>query len=91
MARVAEIGIEGCANEASPVLFWDFFGQVAIRCGPVSEIGPSLLGRILGLNDIQEGTLEISFKMAETKTSCCSISTISGSFSGLLPRGGRRS
>jgi DNA helicase HerA-like ATPase len=64
--RVAEIGIEGYANEASPVLFWDLFGQAGHPMrATVSEIGPSLLGRILDLNDIQEGTLEIAFKMAD--------------------------
>lgn len=64
--RVAEIGIEGYANEASPVLFWDLFGKEGHPMrATVSEIGPSLLGRILELNGIQEGTLEIAFKMAD--------------------------
>jgi len=66
--RVAQIGIEGYANEANPVLFWDLYGKAGhpVRT-TVSEIGPSLLGRILELNDIQAGTLEIAFKLADDR------------------------
>ena len=64
--RVAQIGIEGYVNEPSPVVFWDMFGAGGHRVRTtVSEIGPSLLGRILELNDIQEGVLEIAFKLAD--------------------------
>jgi uncharacterized protein len=64
--RVAEIGIEGYAHEANPVLFWDLYGKEGhpVRT-TVSEIGPSLLGRILELNDTQAGMLEIVFKLAD--------------------------
>jgi DNA helicase HerA-like ATPase len=64
--RVAQIGIEGYANEANPVLFWDVFGKAGhpVRT-TISEIGPSLLGRILGINDTQVGMLEIAFKLAD--------------------------
>mgnify|MGYP001601469663 CR=1 FL=1 len=64
--RVAQIGIEGYANEASPVVFWDLHGKLGhpVRT-TVSEIGPSLLGRILELNDVQSGVLEIAFKLAD--------------------------
>ncbi|MDD4903326.1 MAG: DUF853 family protein [Candidatus Bipolaricaulis sp.] len=64
--RVAEIGIEGYANEPSPVLFWDLYGKAGHPMrATVSEMGPSLLGRILELNDIQAGTLEIAFTLAD--------------------------
>jgi len=64
--RVAQIGIEGYANEASPVLFWDLFGRSGhpVRA-TISEIGPTLLGRILELNDTQTGVLEIAFKLSD--------------------------
>lgn len=63
---MAQIGIESCAHEASPVVFWDLYGKVGhpVRA-TVSELGPSLLGRILGLNDTQVGVLEIAFKLAD--------------------------
>ena len=64
--RVAQIGIEGYTNEANPVIFWDLYGKSGhpVRT-TISEIGPGLLGRILELNDVQMGTLEIAFKLAD--------------------------
>jgi hypothetical protein len=64
--RVAQTGIQNYAHEASPVLFWDLYGTEGhpIRT-TVSEIGPTLLGRILELNGTQEGVLEIAFKLAD--------------------------
>jgi DNA helicase HerA-like ATPase len=64
--RVAQIGIEGYTNEANPVLFWDLYGKTGhpVRT-TISEIGPSLLGRILEINDVQTGMLEIAFKLAD--------------------------
>ena len=64
--RIAEIGIADYRNEANPVVFWDLYGKLGhpVR-GTVSEIGPTLLGRILELNDTQEGVLEIVFKLAD--------------------------
>jgi DNA helicase HerA-like ATPase len=64
--RVAKIGMEGYVQEPSPVLFWDLYGKAGhpVRT-TVSEMGPSLLGRILELNDTQAGILEIAFKLAD--------------------------
>ncbi|MFT3896407.1 MAG: DUF853 family protein [Thermomonas sp.] len=64
--RVTEIGVPDYRNEANPVVFWDLYGKLGhpVR-GTVSEIGPTLLGRILELNDTQEGVLEIVFKLAD--------------------------
>jgi DNA helicase HerA-like ATPase len=66
--RVSQIGIEGYAHEASPVVFWDLQGKAGhpVRT-TVSEIGPSLLARILEINDIQAGVLEIAFKLADDR------------------------
>lgn len=64
--RVQEIGIDGYASEANPVLFWDVFGKNGHRVRTtISEIGPNLLGRILEINDTQTGMLEIAFKLAD--------------------------
>ena len=64
--RVAQIGIEGYANEASPVVFWDLYGKLGhpVRT-TVSEMGPTLLNRILELNEVQSGVLDIAFKLAD--------------------------
>lgn len=66
LQRVARIGIDGYTHEASPVMFWDVMGVSGhpVRT-TISEIGPSLLGRILELNDTQTGVLEIVFKLAD--------------------------
>src|SRR5215510_13067588 len=66
--RVAQIGLAGYAPEASPVVFWDLYGHEGhpVRT-TVSEMGPALLGRILELNDVQTGTLEIAFKLADDR------------------------
>ncbi len=64
--RVAQIGIEGYANEANPVVFWDLYGKLGhpVRT-TVSEMGPTLLNRILELNEVQSGVLDIAFKLAD--------------------------
>ena len=66
--RVLQIGIEGYTHEASPVLFWDLYGKTGhpVRA-TISELGPTLLGRILELNDTQTGVLEIAFKLADDR------------------------
>jgi len=65
-ARVAEIGVPDYVNEGNPTIFWDLYGKLGhpVRA-TVSEIGPTLLGRMLELNDTQEGVLEIVFKLAD--------------------------
>ncbi len=66
--RIEQIGIEGYTNEGSPVIFWDLYGKLGhpVRT-TVSEMGPTLLGRILELNDTQGGVLDIVFKLADDR------------------------
>jgi DNA helicase HerA-like ATPase len=66
--RVEEIGLDDYTNEGSPVLFWDVYGKSGhpVRA-TISEIGPTLLSRILDLSDAQAGTLEIVFKLADDR------------------------
>ena len=63
--RAKEIGITYAADNF-PVAFWDLFGQSGhpIRAR-VSDMGPLLLARLLELNDVQEGVLNIAFKLAD--------------------------
>ena len=53
---------------APPTVFWDLFGQKGhpVRT-TVSEMGPLLLARMLELNDVQEGVLNIVFKVADAE------------------------
>ncbi len=64
--RAASIGMEDWAPEGSPVLFWDLYGKAGhpVRT-TISEIGPTLLARMLELNDTQEGVLEVMFRLAD--------------------------
>lgn len=66
--RIAQIGIPDYVPEASPVVFWDLSGKNGhpVRV-TISELGPTLLARILELNDIQTGVLEIVFKLADDR------------------------
>ena len=65
-ARVQQIGVEGYASEASPVVFWDLYGKLGhpLRT-TVSEVGPALMSRMLELNDTQAGVMDIAFKLAD--------------------------
>jgi hypothetical protein len=51
---------------ACPVAFWDVYGKAGhpVRA-TVSDMGPLLLGRMLGLNETQEGVLNLVFKVAD--------------------------
>lgn len=52
--------------EACPVVLWDAFGKQGhpVRT-TISEMGPLLLARMLGLNDTQAGVLALAFKVAD--------------------------
>ena len=58
----------GYGYAAYPVRFWDVFGQKGhgVRT-TISEMGPDLLSRLLGLNDTQSGILSIVFRIADEK------------------------
>ncbi|HRJ70147.1 MAG TPA: DUF853 family protein [Beijerinckiaceae bacterium] len=63
--RCQEMGLDYHAQKFS-VVFWDLFGEQGhpIRT-TVSEMGPLLLSRLLQLNEVQEGVLNILFKYAD--------------------------
>ena len=65
-ARAAEIGMSDWTYPDNPVQFWDLFGEQGhpIRT-TVSEMGPLLLARLMDLNDVQEGVLNIAFNVAD--------------------------
>ena len=65
-ARLERLGFAEPAWAPSPVVFWDVFGE---RGHPlratVSDMGPLLLSRLLGLNDTQSGVLTLVFRVAD--------------------------
>ena len=64
--RLKLIGADAPAFAGCPTVFWDMYGDQGhpVRA-TVSDMGPRLLGRILNLNDTQEGVLTLAFKIAD--------------------------
>ena len=64
--RVAALKLADFEFRGSPVTLWDVFGKEGhpIRA-TVSEMGPLLFSRLLGLNDTQAGVLTLVFKIAD--------------------------
>ena len=64
--RINRFGIENFEYKAYPTRFWDIFGEAGIPVRvSVSEMGPVLLARLLGLTEIQQGVLNIVFRVAD--------------------------
>src|SRR4051812_47628873 len=63
--RAKEMGVAFQPDKFSTV-FWDVFGEQGhpVRA-TVSEMGPLLLSRLMDLNDVQEGVLNIAFRVAD--------------------------
>ena len=67
--RIDKFGIRDTFTyKAYPTTFWDIYqqGGHAVRA-TVSDMGPELLSRILGLTPAQEGILHIVFRIADDK------------------------
>ncbi len=66
--RCAEFGIGSPQFGACPVRFFDVYGEQGHPMRTtVSNMGPQLLSRLLGLNDTQEGILNIVFRIADDR------------------------
>lgn len=64
--RAQVIGLTGYAYEAFPTEFWDIYGETGhpVRT-TITELGPLLLGRLMNLNEVQGGVLNLAFKIAD--------------------------
>lgn len=66
--RCAEFGIDNPQFEKCPVRFFDVFGEQGHPMRTtISNMGPQLLSRLLGLSDVQEGVLNIVFRVADER------------------------
>src|SRR6187402_3455370 len=65
LKRAGEMGLKFQPDQFSTV-FWDVFGEQGhpVRA-TVTEMGPLLLSRMLDLNDVQEGVLNVAFRVAD--------------------------
>ena len=66
--RIKRFGLaeEGFKYTAFPTTFWDVYGEKGLPLRTtISEMGPLLLSRILGLNEVQSDILTVIFKIAD--------------------------
>ena len=66
--RIERFGLEeaGFKFDAFPTIFWDVYGEKGLPLRTtISEMGPILLARILGLNETQSDILSVIFKIAD--------------------------
>ncbi|MDH4181045.1 MAG: DUF853 domain-containing protein, partial [Betaproteobacteria bacterium] len=64
--RLTRLGLPEPKLGGCPAAFWDVFAEQGhpVRA-TVSDMGPLLIARLLGLNETQEGVLAIVFKVAD--------------------------
>jgi uncharacterized protein len=66
LERAKQVGLKDYGFEETPTIFWDLFGKDGhpIRT-TVTDMGPLMLSRLMGLTEAQEGALNIAFKIAD--------------------------
>lgn len=64
--RLSQLGWAEPQWSAQSVVFWDVFGKSGHPARTtLSEMGPTLLGRLMNLNDTQASVLQVLFKIAD--------------------------
>lgn len=62
------MGLGDFQYKSYPAVFWDVYAKLGLPVRTtISEMGPELLARLLGLNDTQAGILRIVFRIADDK------------------------
>lgn len=66
--RLSKIGVTDWEAHGNPVVVWDIFAEKGhpVRA-TVSDLGPLLLARLLNLNEVQTGVLNIIFRIADDR------------------------
>lgn len=66
ISRAGKIGLQDYTYRGFPSVFWDLYGKQGhpVRT-TISEMGPVLLSRLMGLTDTQEGIMTIAFEFAD--------------------------
>jgi DNA helicase HerA-like ATPase len=64
--RERALGLGERVYRGAPAIFWDMFAEKGhpVRA-TVSDMGPLLLGRLLDLNEVQSGVLNVVFQVAD--------------------------
>jgi len=92
LKRAAEIGLTFQPDQFSTV-FWDVFGEQGhpVRA-TVTEMGPLLLSRMLDLNDVQEGVLNVAFRVADDNgLALIDMKDLRALLDAIVPDGGKKS
>ena len=89
--RANEMGLTFQPDRFSTV-FWDVFGEQGhpVRA-TVTEMGPLLLSRMLDLNDVQEGVLNVAFRVADEKgLTLIDMKDLRALLDAIVPAGGKK-
>ena len=73
-------------------VFWDVFGEQGhpVRA-TVTEMGPLLLSRMLDLNDVQEGVLNVAFRVADDNgLTLIDMKDLRALLDAIVPDGGKK-
>src|ERR1700755_1405102 len=88
--RATEMGLKFEPDQFS-AMFWDVFGEQGhpVRA-TVTEMGPLLLSRMLDLNDVQEGVLNVAFRVAdENGLTLIDMKDLRALLDAIVPKGGK--
>src|SRR5580765_1582045 len=91
LKRAKEMGLNFQPDQFSTV-FWDVFGEQGhpVRAA-VTEMGPLLLARMLDLNDVQEGVLNVAFRVAdENGLTLIDMKDLRSLLDAIVPAGGKK-
>ena len=91
LKRATEMGLKFEPDQFSAV-FWDVFGEQGhpVRA-TVTEMGPLLLSRMLDLNDVQEGVLNVAFRVAdENGLTLIDMKDLRALLDAIVPRTGKK-
>ena len=91
LKRAKEMGLDFQPDQFSTV-FWDVFGEQGhpVRA-TVTEMGPLLLSRMLDLNDVQEGVINVAFRVAdESGLTLIDMKDLRSLLDAIAPVGGRK-
>src|SRR5881392_3282584 len=89
--RADEMGLKFQPDQFS-TMFWDVFGEQGhpVRA-TVTEMGPLLLSRMLDLNDVQEGVLNVAFRVADEKgLTLIDMKDLRALLDAIVPDGGKK-
>jgi uncharacterized protein len=92
LKRASELGLTYQADQFSTI-FWDVFGEQGhpVRA-TVTEMGPLLLARMLDLNDVQEGVLNVAFRVADDNgLTLIDMKDLRALLDAIVPAGGKKS